>query len=140
MRASSGYYVSPDEGGGYAIRAGAPWIKEWEYLTLVDQNGGTLNHGDVVNVLTWKGNYFMAYDNGGGYMDATATHPLAWETFTILKTSGTGAIVTGNSVALRAGSGHYAYPQNGGGPGDLFFYANATSIGPWQTFVTANWP
>jgi len=140
LRSSSGYYVSPDAGGGYAIRANAPLIGDWEYLTVVDRNGGSLNHGDSVNVLTWKGNYFMAYDNGGGYMDATSTHDLAWETFTMVKTTGAGEIGSGSPIALRAGSGHYAYPQNGGGQGDLFFYANATSIGSWQTFTTANWP
>lgn len=140
LRSSSGYYTSADEGGGYAIRANASSINEWEWLTIVDRNGGSLTHGDSVNVLTWKGNYFMAWDNGGGYMDATSTHDLAWETFTIVKPASTGLILTGETIALRAGSGHYAYPQNGGGLGDLFFYANAPSIGPWQTFVTANWP
>ncbi len=135
LQASSGYYVSPDEGGGYAIRANAPWIREWEYLTIVDRNGGSLMSNDPVNVMTWRGNYFMAYDGGGGYMDATATHALGWEDFTVIKTSGTGAINFGNTIALRASTGHYAYPMNGGGPGDLFFYADASSIGSWQTFT-----
>jgi hypothetical protein len=150
LRASSGYYVSPDEGGGFAIRANAPWIREWEYLTAIDHNGGEWNSGDEVSVLTWRGNYFNAYDGGGQYMDATATTteaPSSTPTastpqrFYVTKTSGTGLISAGNSVSLRTRTtGHYAYPQNGGGPGDLFFWADATAVGTYQTFVVATWP
>lgn len=139
LRASSGHYVSPDAGGGYAIRAGAPHIKEWESLTIIDKNGGSLTSGDTVFVMTWRANFFMAYDGGGQYMDATAIHKLAWETFTVYKTSGTGSIGVGNEIALRAGSGHYIYPQNGGGPGDLFFRADSPTIGTWQKFIVASW-
>lgn len=139
LQASSGYYVSPDAGGGYAIRANASQIKEWEYLSIVDTNGGTLLSGDVVFVMTWRANFFMAYDGGGQYMDATATHALEWETFTMQKTVGTGAIGIGSEVVLRARSGHYIYPQNGGGPGDLFFWADSSSIGTWQKFTVASW-
>jgi hypothetical protein len=139
LRSASTYYTSADEGGGYAVRAHAPTVQTWEYLAIIDRNGGTLNTGDPVNILTWKGNYLMAHNNGGGYVDATATAASTWETFTIIKTSGTGSIASGNTIALRTGTGHYLYPLNGGGPGNTFFSANATSIGPWQTFTLREW-
>jgi hypothetical protein len=150
LQVSSGYYVSPDEGGGFAVRANAPWIREWEYLSLIDHNGGDLLSGDEVSVLTWRGNYFNAYNGGGGYLDATGTtteapigNPTAStpQRFYVTKTTGSGSIAVGNQVTLRTRStGHYAYPQNGGGPGDVFFWADVTTVGPYQKFIVATWP
>jgi hypothetical protein len=139
LRTSGGYYVSADDGGGGLIHVNAPWVKQWEEITIVDRNGGTLVSGDSVNLLTHTGNYVMAWDNGGGTTDATSEHDLAWEQFTILKLNGTGAINIGDTIALQTGSGHYFVAEGGGG-GTNVLNANRTAIGPWEQFVLVYLP
>lgn len=134
LQAASGSYVSADDAGGGLVHVNAPWIKEWEYLTILDRNGGALVSGDPISVLTHNGHYFMAWDNGGGAAEATSTHGLAWEQFTIIKQSGTGAVVNGNSVAIRAGSGHYFVAVNGGG-GSSLLAANSATAGTFERFT-----
>lgn len=140
LRSSSGYYTSPDEGGGFAVRAGASVIREWEYITIVDQNGGPLIHGDLVNIMTWRGNFFKAYDGGGGYLDASADMPHTWETFGVLKRNGTGTIGVGDTVAfITSLVPRYVGVDQGGGLGDRFFYADRLEANLWETFTIASW-
>jgi hypothetical protein len=130
---SSSYYVSADDAGGGTIHVNAPWLRTWEYLTVIDRNGGALTSGDPINILTENGHYFMAADGGGSTIDATSEHPLSWEQLTILK-SGGGTIGFTNTISLQASSGHYLVAENGGG-GSNVLNANRTSIGPWEQFT-----
>lgn len=59
------------------IYVNAPIPQQWEYLSLIDRNGGSLTSGDSIYVLTQNGHYFMVWDNGGGAVDATSEHGLA---------------------------------------------------------------
>lgn len=128
-----GYYVMANDAGGGLIYVNAPIPQQWEYLSVIDRNGGSLASGDSIFILTQNGHYFMAWDNGGGAVDATSEHGLAWETFTILKQNGTGSIVNNDTVAIQAGAGHYFVAEEGGG-GSNVLNANRTSIGPWEQF------
>ena len=139
---TTNYFVSPDEGGGYAIRANTPVVSGWERLTIIDRNGGALKGLDPVNILTWRGHYFHPYYDAAGYMDATSTAALAGDQFTIVNTTNTASTADlglNSTVAFRTPTSSYIYPMNGGGLGDVFFYANATSIGSWQVFKLSNW-
>jgi hypothetical protein len=138
LRCYSGGYVTAADDGGAAVYGNSPHILGWEELTLIDQNGGTLNSGDYVTILTRNGHFFMAMNNGGSTLDSSSTHPQAWETFRIWRTSGTGAITNGTSVAFQAGSGHYLDAEQGGAQKSVYvdpINANRTSIGPWETFT-----
>jgi hypothetical protein len=77
-----------------------------------------------------RGNYVGAQGNGGGAVIATATVPLAWETFTLLDRNG-GALASGDEIHVQSGAGPYFQAVNGGG-GDL----NAASANrlDWETF------
>jgi hypothetical protein len=88
----------------------------------------------TVSVRTCCGNYYIQAVNGGGSsVNATAPEPSTWETFTIVDTNG-GALVSGDSVNVRALSGHYLVAEGGGGPGSV---VNADRIvpGAWETFT-----
>src|SRR5205085_4435028 len=139
LQTSGGYYVSADDGGGSTVHVNAPWVKQWEEMTIVDRNGGSLMSGDSVNVLTHNGHYLMAWDDGGASVDASSEHDLAWEEFTIIKTNGSGAIGVGDTIALQAGSGNYFCAEGGGGGADVL-NATRTAIGPWEQFVLVSIP
>jgi hypothetical protein len=142
LRTYGGAYVSAAYGGGGAVYVNAPQNADWENLTIVDRNGGALNSGDQINVLTRDGHYLMALYNGGDTVDASSTHPEAWETFTIWKTNGAGSITFGaigggDSIAIQAGNGNYFVAEGGGTPQAVFsdpLNANRTAIGAWEQF------
>lgn len=142
LQTYSGAYVSVGDGGGGPVYVNAPRVAGWEYLTIIDRNGGSVNSGDQIDILTVDGHYLMAQDNGGEAVDATSTHPEAWETFTIWKTNGSGTITfgsigSGDKIAIQAGNGNYFVAEGGGVPQTVYsdpLNANRTSIGPWEQF------
>jgi hypothetical protein len=139
LQSSGGYYVSANNGGGGAVYVGAPWLRQWEDVTIVDINGGLLQTGDIINLLTHDGHYLMAQNNGGGVVDATSTHALTWEQFVVLKQNGSGPIVAGDTVALRAGGGQYV-TASGGGSSTTVLSAASNSVGTSERFKLVTIP
>jgi len=123
-----------DGGGGGLVHTGAPWLRPWEELTIIDQNGGSLLSGDTINILTHDGHYLMAQNSGGSGVEATSDHDQAWEQFKIFKQNGTGAIGPSDVVALQSSDGHYLVAEDGGGATSLL-NANRTAIGAWEQFT-----
>ncbi|ATB30918.1 glycosyl hydrolase family 18 protein [Melittangium boletus] len=76
------------------------------------------------------GRYVGAQNNGGGAVIATATSAQAWEKFTIDDING-GALESGDSIFITAGTGQYFQAANGGGSS-----LNAASWNRqgWETF------
>jgi hypothetical protein len=136
LRVASGHYISVDDAGGGLVHVAGMWLREWEYLTIIDRNGGNLVTGDPINILTQDGHFIMAQDNGGGAVHATAQHALTWEQFTIHKLNGAGPIGDQDTIAISAGSGHYFVAEGGGGTNVL--NANRTAIGPWEMFTVVD--
>jgi len=138
LRAYGGGHVSATDEGGSTLYVNAPHVKAWEFITLLDLNGGSLLSGDNVSILSHNGYWFMAWDNGGREVVATATSVSTWEKFTVFKQGGTGAIVNGNQIAVRAGNGLYFVAANGGAPKTVYtdpLNATSATIGSWETFT-----
>ncbi len=132
LRASNGQYVTARTGGGGNVRADATTPAEYESFTLLDHNGGGVQSGDAVSLLTWNAHYYLKAENGGGgVVNATATQVGPWERFTLIRIAGPGAVQAGDSVALRASNGQYVVAEEGGGG---IVNANRTAIGPWEIF------
>ncbi|WP_257448676.1 glycosyl hydrolase family 18 protein [Archangium lipolyticum] len=84
-----------------------------------------------VSFKTVLGNrYVGAQNNGGGAVIATATAAQAWEKFTIDDING-GALESGDSIFITAGTGQYFQAANGGG--STLNAASANRLG-WETF------
>src|SRR5437660_503194 len=60
------------------------------------------------------GNFVGAVNNGGGDVIASATVAREWETFALIDKNG-GALVSGDSVFIKVGTGQYFQAVNGGG-------------------------
>ena len=132
FRTGTNHYLSARYGGGSDVNAQATSAITHEKFTLVDLNGGTLNHGDLVTLQAANGLWVAAENGGNSAVNADRTYPHEWETFTIHKTSGTGQIVSGNTVALRTYYGYYVSAVNGGGS---TVNTNVTAIGTWEAFT-----
>jgi hypothetical protein len=136
LRASvGGQFVTAENGGGGVINVNRPTAQGWETFTLYDQNGGTLQSGDLINLGTFDGTHFWVAENGGGGdVNATRTDPQGWETFRIVKLGGTGtAINDGDQIALQTTVlGRFVSAVNGGGAGVT---GSATVASTWETFV-----
>ncbi|WNG27126.1 hypothetical protein F0U62_26275 [Cystobacter fuscus] len=84
-----------------------------------------------VSFKTVLGNrYVGAQNNGGGAVIATATSAQAWEKFTIDDING-GALESGDSIFITAGTGQYFQAANGGG--STLNAASSNRLG-WETF------
>ncbi|WP_239014456.1 fascin domain-containing protein [Archangium violaceum] len=84
-----------------------------------------------VSFKTVLGNrYVGARNNGGGEVSATATVAQEWETFTIDDING-GALESGDSIFIIAGTGQYFQAANGGG--STLNAASWNRLG-WETF------
>jgi len=127
-------YVTAENGGGGAVNANRVTASTWETFSLTDLNGGDLVSGDLVTLATNDGAHFVSAENGGGsVIDAIRTAAIDWETFRVVKVGGTGAIASGNQIALQTKlSGQYVSAVNGGGAGVT---ASAAAIQSWETFV-----
>lgn len=115
LKTSNNHYVVAENNGGSHVNANRGAPGPWEHFTLIDHNGGTLNHGDSISIQTGTGHYFQAGHNGGHDVSAVAPHAHAWETFTIEKPNIGGVIGAGDKIAIRTGNGRYfRAPHNGG--------------------------
>jgi hypothetical protein len=134
LQASNGQYVVAENGGGGIINANRNVAAAWETFTLVDRNGGLLQHGDSVHLYTFYWWLLQAPGGGGGSLVGSGTMPHAWETFVLQKVSGSSGstILNGDKVALRTFTSHYVVAEGGGGG---VVNANRTAIGPWETFT-----
>jgi chitinase len=74
--------------------------------------------------------YVGAQNNGGGAVIATATTAQAWEKFSIDDING-GALESGDSIFISAGTGQYFQAANGGG--STLNAASSNRLG-WETF------
>jgi hypothetical protein len=133
--AVKGRFVGAQNNGGGAVLASATAAATWETFALIDSNGGTLESGDEVNVITGGGNYLQAANGGGSTLNAASTDPLAWETFRIVKSSGSGTIVGGDVVGLQTVTGGNWLSAESGGDGSVFAYGAA--LGAWEQFVVS---
>ncbi len=134
FRAYYPYYVSADEFQAERVVADRTEARQWEHFAVIDLNGGVLNPGDQVNIISHTGHYVCAELNGGDVVNANRTQGGPWETFTILKQNGSGGIVTNDAIALQTGGGYYFVAEGGGGPGSVV-NANRLVIGVWETFT-----
>ncbi len=108
-------YLSAANNGGGTVDTQRTAVGDWEKLTVIDVNGGTLNSGDQVQLKTGAGWYLVAEGGGGpgSVMRANRRVAAAWETFTITKAGG-GQITNGSVVNLRT-NGYYVTAIKGGG-------------------------
>jgi Domain of unknown function (DUF5010)/Carbohydrate binding module (family 35)/NedA-like, galactose-binding domain len=132
LRAGNKFYVCAESGGNNIVIANRSAIGAWEKFSANDHNGGTLNHNEEISLQTWNGLLLCAELGGGGNLVANRRALGAWEKFTIVKTAGTGAIVNGDTVALRSSSGNYL-TVGAGGKLDV----TGTTIEPAQTFTAS---
>lgn len=104
---------------------------------LRDLNGGTLEHGDEISLRTGpNGLYLSAELGGGGLVIANRIGLGAWETFTIHKVNGSGAIGNSDEIALQASNGQFLCAEYGGG---AHVVADRSGIGSWETFRLQIW-
>jgi hypothetical protein len=132
LRAGNKFYVCAESGGNNIVIANRSAIGAWEKFSANDHNGGTLNHNEEISLQTWNGLLLCAELGGGGNLVANRRALGAWEKFSIVKTAGTGAIVNGDTVALRSSSGNYL-TVGAGGKLDV----TGTAIEPAQTFTAS---
>lgn len=126
-------YVVAENGGGGEVHANRDTASTWETFSLSDLNGGDLVSGDLITLGTLDGHFLSAEGGGGGVVDAIRTAAVDWETFRLVKVGGTGAIQSGNQVALQTVlRGLYVSAENGGGGAVV---ADRASIQSWETFV-----
>ncbi len=108
-------------------------------FTIIDQNGGTLNDGDPVSLQAANGMYLVAEGGGGAGSTVNANRDGAaqWETFTIHKMNGTGAITSGDSVAFQSYYGFWMVAEGGGGG---VIHCDRTNPAQWETFTYTEQP
>lgn len=129
---SKGLYLVAENGGNGIINANRASVGPWEIFRLIDLNGGTLNSGDSINLISDQGAFVVAENGGGNALNANRSSAGPWEKISIIKLNGTGVINNGDTVALRSSTGHYVVAEDGGG-GRV--NANRTSVGPWEQFI-----
>ncbi|UJR80628.1 glycoside hydrolase family 16 protein [Sandaracinus amylolyticus] len=136
--AGSDRFVGAVDNGGGAVVASASVADAWETFTLIDGNGGALQSGDLVAVVTGNGRFFRAVDGGGAALDAAGVEALDWETFRIVREAGSGVVRSGDVVGLQAlASGAWVLAENGGGAA---VHAYGAAYGAWERFVVGIGP
>jgi hypothetical protein len=128
-----GNYLGAENDGGGTVIATATVAKGWETFTLHDQNGGALESGDDVFIEAGNGDFFQAANGGGTTLDAASHNPEVWETFRVVKASGTGAIASGDVVGLEAVTKSTWVSAANGGGGTV--YAYGASMGAWEKLI-----
>lgn len=137
LRTYNGNYVSAANGGGSSVNAVPTVAGSYERFSLMNRTDTQLSHGDTVTLQTMvanKGHWFVA-ENGGGagsVLNANRLYPWSWETFTIHKLNGTGAINSGDQVALKSIGGYYVSAMNGGGS---TVTVDRTAAITWESFT-----
>lgn len=98
-------FLSAELGGNSAVKAKNTGMGNWEKFSCNDHNGGTLMHNDEISLQVTNGMFLCAELGGGGAIAANRRALGSWEKFRILKTSGSGAIVNGDTVSLQSVNG-----------------------------------
>lgn len=131
LKAWDGTHRAVSEDDRHTVNANRPWCGAWEQHTIVDVNGGALQHGDQVGIISAWGLYWSAQENGR--LEANRPHFYGWEHFTIEKVTGGDAVIRdGDQFALRGYHGLYVVAENAGGS---IMNANRGARGPWETFT-----
>ncbi len=68
----SGHYLAAENGGGGAVKANKTVAQSWETFEIVDQNGGSLDHGDQVYIRTANGQYLQVSNGTGTALNAAS--------------------------------------------------------------------
>lgn len=115
----SGQYWTPETSGDTEDSQDAVTASQWsqgerEVFALVDWNGGDLESGDAVSLLSRDGLYVSAEGWNGGGVFARAEEAGETETFLLRKMDGDGAIRPGDPVALETASGRFLGAEVGG--------------------------
>ncbi len=128
------HYLSGSGCGGGALVATAISQGGCESFKVIDLNGGDLNSGDGVNIQLGNYWYVVAESGGNDVVNVNRTSAAQWETFTIVKLSGTPGtrILNGDRVAFQTYYGYYVSALNGGGTS---VNAYPTSAGWAETFI-----
>ncbi len=130
----TGQYVCAEGGGGGEVNANRDVARGWETFTLVDENGGALESGDLIFLVASNGLYLQAY-RGGGDVNAASPNQLDWETFRIVKRDGEGRIETGDIIGLQTYvSGLWVSAIDGGGGA---IDAHGVRLDTWESFRIA---
>lgn len=138
LRTANGYYLSSRNGGGSDVNAEATSAGTNEQFSVYIRNGDTqLMDGDTVTLqsLASRNAQWVSAEGGGGEgstLNANRLVPQSWETFTVHKLNGTGAIVNGDQVALTSIGGYYVSANNAGGS---TVTVDRTSAQWWETFT-----
>ena len=106
LQASDGRFVSADNGGGGAVRAGRDIARPGDRFLLTGRFDGCLESGVAVFLRTPDGSYLRAEGGGGGTLDARGTTAGAWERFLLHRRDGQGAIRSGDLLTLQVARGH----------------------------------
>jgi YD repeat-containing protein len=130
-------FLSATDCGGSSMNAIPGWWPDTcGVFILRDLNGGTLEHGDYVQLRTQNGHWVVAEWGGGDTLNANRTSPAEWETFQISNEWGGGPIQNLQYTNLRSYYGYYVVAEwggiHGGGNGEV--NCNRTSPGAWETF------
>jgi hypothetical protein len=86
IRVENGMFLSAENGGGGALSANRPWLRDWETFypeKVGGQPGESIVAGDSVHFRTADGHYVCAEGNGGGELNATRSSAAEWETFRV---------------------------------------------------------
>ena len=127
----SGQYLSAENGGGSAVHADRDAAQGWETFTLQDLDGGELESGDAVAIMTSNGRFLAVAGNGA--LNAVGTAVGQATTFRLARVAGAGAVAVKDPVGLEhIASGGWVTAVDGGGAGTD---ARGASLGDWQTFV-----
>ncbi len=137
LKTLNGHFLIADTTG--AIAATPDGVGDWELFQVFRPDGTvatSLNHNDQIALRTHFGKYIMATNAGGGSL-GVASRVQAWETFTIEKIFGAGAITHNSRVTLRANDGrHFIMAYNAGG-GEVSCVS--TNRAEWETFTLQYW-
>jgi hypothetical protein len=138
LRTVNGNYLSARDGGGLDVNAEPTFAGSSEQFSIVLRDGSTtINDGDTLTLQSMtsdKAQWVVAEDGGGPgkALNANRLYPHSWETFTIHKLNGTGAINNGDPVALTSVGGYYVSAMNGGGS---TVTVDRTAALSWETFT-----
>ncbi len=133
LSAYTNKYVTASLGGNSTLVSTQSLAGAWEYLTVDDlaATTGTINSGDTINLQSYNGLYVTAEGGGASNVSNNRRSPGSWETFTIVKVGGTGALTNGTQVAFKSVNGNNYLTVERDGTID----ATGTSIGLQQTFA-----
>ncbi|MBC7660565.1 MAG: hypothetical protein H7249_12780 [Chitinophagaceae bacterium] len=127
------YFLSAENQGGSIISANRTAAQGWETFDLLDSDGGELVSGDSVYLRSSGGFYLQLTGGNGTALNISNQNPGLWETFKIVKQSGTGVIQPGDIIGLQSAvSNLWVSALNGGGSG---IDAHGIKLDAWESFA-----